>query len=158
MERKSQQLASYPSRQALLEACTCCRVAERGPLRLPSFPWQGGKPVECRYKAHLIKWCTVFEDVINLRGDDTTDEAFGLVGGMPFSQEPLERLTRLWRRMVAQLILDDLQNCGGEPGIGLWFFHGTSAPLWGVKVAPVSVNELGKPSCRGEASQRRQSP
>jgi hypothetical protein len=27
------------------------------------------------------------------------------------------------------LILDDLQNCGGEPGIGFWVFHGVSAPL-----------------------------
>ena len=140
---QGQQLVSSPSRQAPWAVRTCCRVAERGPLRLLAFPWQGRKAVECRHKAHLIKRCPMFEDVINLRGDDTTDEAFGLVGGMPLSQEPLERLTRLRWRLVAELILDDLQNRGGEPGIGLWFFHGASAPLWGVKVAPMSGNSLG---------------
>ena len=57
--------------------------------------------MECRHKAHLIEWFLVFEDVINLCGDDTTNEAFGFVGGLSCSQEPLECLTRFWRRLVA---------------------------------------------------------
>jgi hypothetical protein len=35
--------------------------------------------------------------------------------------------------MIAQLILDDLQNRGGEPGIRFWVFHTAFASLQGPK-------------------------
>jgi hypothetical protein len=80
---KSHRLSLPPHVRHHGQCVPACRVAERGPLRLLAFPWQGGKAVECRHKASLIKRCPMFEDVINLRGDDTTDETFGLVGSSP---------------------------------------------------------------------------
>jgi hypothetical protein len=44
--------------------------------------------------------------------------------------------------MVASLILDNLQNRGGEPRIRFWGFHGTFTPAWG-ESAPVLLNSLG---------------
>jgi hypothetical protein len=55
------------------------------------------------------------------------------------------------------LILDDLQNRGGEPGMGFWFFHGASAPVWGGESDPGVRQRAGGTFLRGEASQLRQS-
>src|SRR5438876_473144 len=94
------QRTSRLSRPAPRTARPFWHVAAGGPSRLLGLPWQSGQSVECRHKARLIEWCPVFEDVRELGGDDTPDEAFGLVGGMPCCQEPLACLRRLWRRMV----------------------------------------------------------
>ena len=60
------------------EHLLACRSGR--PSRLLGFPWQGGQSVECRHKAPLIERCPVFEDVIDLCGDDTLDEDIGIEG------------------------------------------------------------------------------
>src|SRR6266545_3278367 len=85
------------------------RVGQRC-SRLLGVPWHGGQPLKRRQEAHLIEWLLVFEDVIDLCRHHTPNQALGLADSMAFVQEAAEGLTRLGRRILPELVVDDLQD------------------------------------------------
>jgi hypothetical protein len=57
------------------------------------------------------------QDVGDLRRDDTANEPTGVLQRVPGGHEPLECPASFWRRVVAQLVVDDVQDRLVEDGI-----------------------------------------
>ena len=76
------------------------------------------QPTQCSRVPRCIELAALSEHVIHLDQDDEPDQATRVFGAVSFGHQTIERLTRLGRRIVAQLIVDNFQHGLGNGRIG----------------------------------------
>ncbi len=112
------------------EGATCRRAQAQGRVWLLrfAFPRQPRKRPQPGNIASLLIWLAVFQDVEYFRRYHARDQLQRLVTGEPLSHEAIQGNARLRRGIIAELVIDDLQQSATQLRT-LRLFHHAMRPL-----------------------------
>jgi len=82
------------------------------------FPWKDWQTLERGYISALVEGPMLSQDGVNLCGEGVADEPPGLVERVSLSEKSLKGEARLWGRVVAQLVVDDVHDCLVKDRVG----------------------------------------